>query len=59
MIMSNSNEDILQLKTQLTESYAMIDELKINFRSNLIDLQRKLQDCVNEKEKIQFKKYAC
>lgn len=34
----------------------MVDELKLNFRKNLIELQTKLQECVDEKEKIQAKK---
>ncbi len=45
------------MKNQLRDAYSMIDELKTNFRGSFIDLQQKLQDCVEEKEKMQFKKY--
>jgi hypothetical protein len=35
----------------------MIDELKFNFRKNLVELQSKLQECIEDKERMQIKKY--
>ena len=47
---------MIYLKNQLKEANLMIDELKLNFRKNLVDLQTKLQECIEDKERMQMKK---
>jgi hypothetical protein len=44
------------LKSQLKEAHLMIEELKVNFRKNIVQLQTKLQECIDDKERIQLKK---
>jgi hypothetical protein len=50
------NEEVMVLKNQLKESNLMVEELKLNFRKHLVELQTKLQECVEDKERMQLKK---
>jgi hypothetical protein len=50
------NDETSKLKSQLRDAYSMIEELKTNFHASFVDLQQKLQECVDEKERMQFKK---
>jgi len=49
-------DECAHLRSQLKDANVMIDELKVNFRKNLFDLQTKLQECIDDKERLQIKK---
>lgn len=54
---SSQSDECAQLRSQLKDANMMIDELKVNFRKNLFDLQSKLQECIDDKERLQIKKF--
>lgn len=54
---SNINrEDSSDLKIKLKEAYIINEEIKASFKKNLSQLQNTLRECVDDREKIVYKR---
>lgn len=54
---SNINRDeSSELKIKLKEAYVINEEIKTSFKKNLSQLQNTLRECVDDREKIVFKR---
>ena len=59
---NNSNnfvDELIDMRVKLKESYAINEELKLTFRTNLNELQNTLGECVEDKEKLMINLKLC
>ena len=54
--MNNLIEEVIELRLKLKESYAINEELKLEFKKNLSQLQSTVKECVQDRDKLIGKK---